>query len=481
MATKFAGYPTALIYDAPNGKAKKQLLWGDYVSLTGPAAGGWQPVKSRGVAGFMPETSLHEERLLEIVFVDIGQGDGALVITPDDRHLLVDAGEEDNMYRFLRWRYNRFLKPFTFEAAVISHPDQDHYKGFAPIFSDANISFKNLIHNGIVERKGPKSQSLGPKSGSYLTDVTTTMAELSTLVSDPNVNDGKQYPKMLFAMLNSGRLTDARGVCVDDQHLPGFAPGESKCEIQILGPVRDKLNGKDALKWFGDVGLTKNGHSVALRLVYRNISVMLGGDLNIPAEHHLLRWATGYPMPPSEQDRTAIIEGARQKFRSDVAKACHHGSADFSDIFLQSIDALATVISSGDDEPHSHPRADALGGVGRWSRGNRPLIFSTELARSAPEAIKQPFVFRKQLDDAYAAFRAATTDAKREQFRKKIDELLAKIERSVAVYGAINLRSDGRSIVMAQKVERPTRVDSQWDTYLIEPDAAGVLRYQSEH
>lgn len=481
MAINFAGYPTALIYDQPNGKPRKQLLWGDHVSLTGPAAGGWQPVKSRGVAGFMPETSLHNERLLEIVFVDIGQGDGALVITPDDKHLLIDAGQEDNMYRFLRWRYNRFQQPFKFEAAVISHPDQDHYKGFAPIFADTKISFRSIFHNGIVERRGPKSQSLGPKSGGYLSEVTSTMAELAALVSDPAVHEDKQYPKMLFAMLRSGRLADARGLCTADQHLPGFAPGPSDFSIEILGPKRDKLNGKDALKWFNDVGPTKNGHSVVLRLVYRNISVLLGGDLNIPAEHHLLRWATGYPMPPSDQDRTAIIEGARQRFRSDVAKACHHGSADFSDVFLQSVDALATVISSGDDESHSHPRADSLGGIGRWSRGNRPLIFSTELARSAPEAIKQPFVFRKQLDEAYEAFRSATTEAKRKQCREKIDKLLAKIERSVAVYGAINLRSDGRSIVMAQKVERPDGVEGEWDVYRIEPDAAGVLRYKSKH
>ncbi len=481
MATKYAAYPTALIYDAPSGKPKKQLLWGDFVTLTGAAAGGWQPVKSRGVAGFMPVASLHDEPLLEIVFVDIGQGDGALVITPDDRHLLIDAGQEDNMYRFLRWRYNRFQTPFTFEAAVISHPDQDHYKGFAPIFADPNLKFKNLFHSGIVERKGPKTQSLGPRDSGHLTDLATTLAELSALVSNPAVSDGKQYPRLLFALLSSGKLTDARGLCAADQHVPGFAPGPSGLSIEVLGPVRGKVNGKDSLKWFGDVGPTKNGHSVVLRLVYRNISVLLGGDLNIPAEYHLLNSATGHAMPPSEQNRTAVIEGARQRFRSDIAKACHHGSADFSDIFLQSVDALATVISSGDDESHSHPRADALGGIGRWGRGNRPLIFSTELARSAPEAIKQPFVFRKQLETAYEKFRLATTDAERATARKKIDDLLAQIERSIAVYGAINMRSDGRKILMAQKTERPDGVEDQWDVYRIEPDGGGVLRYKSKH
>jgi hypothetical protein len=68
-----------------------------------------------------------------------------------------------------------------------------------------------------------------------------------------------------------------------------------------------------------------------------------------------------------------------------------------------------------------------------------------------------------------------------ERAQKNVDKLLAEIERSVAVYGAINLRSDGSKVVMAQKVEAPSRVSGQWDTYLLQPDAAGVLRYQSKH
>jgi hypothetical protein len=42
------------------------------------------------------------------VFVDIGQGDGCLMITPDDKLFVIDAGAGDNMLRFLRWRFNRF-------------------------------------------------------------------------------------------------------------------------------------------------------------------------------------------------------------------------------------------------------------------------------------------------------------------------------------------------------------------------------------
>lgn len=476
-----AGCPTAFIHDSVGGAARKQLLWGDHVRLTGPEAGGWVPVFSRNVEGWMKTGDLSSRRLLEIVFVDIGQGDGALVVTPDDQHLLVDAGMEDNLYRFLRWRYGRFLRPFSFAAAVISHPDSDHYKGFRPIFDDANIRFEALHHNGLIERGG--AHPLGPRADGFVTDVVQTHAALKDLLSDPAQRGRKIYPNMLHDLLASGRLGEATAVSSADRHLPGFAPGNtpSGLRIEVLAPVLDLSGPMPRLPWFGDLGKTKNGHSVVLRLVYGEISVLLGGDLNIPAEHRLLSHYTGYAMPPREEDRPAVIEGARKLFRSDVAKACHHGSADFSDLFLQAIDPLVTVISSGDDEPHAHPRADALGAVGRWGRGARPLVFSTELARSAKEVIKHPFVFRQQLLAAQAALAATPPGSERDRAQKKVDTLLGQIERSVAVYGAINLRSDGRHIVMAQKVEAPSRVSGQWDVYLITPDAAGVLRYQSKH
>lgn len=61
------------------------------------------------------------------------------MITPDDKHLLVDAGQEDNMYRFLRWKYSKFRNQCRFDAVVISHPDQDHYRGSSQ-FSESRTS-----------------------------------------------------------------------------------------------------------------------------------------------------------------------------------------------------------------------------------------------------------------------------------------------------------------------------------------------------
>ena len=46
-------------------------------------------------------------------------------------------------------------------------------------------------------------------------------------------------------------------------------------------------------------------------------------------------------------------------------------SADFSVDFMKKLNPVATVISSGDKESHAHPRAEAVGYAGRYSRGTR--------------------------------------------------------------------------------------------------------------
>jgi hypothetical protein len=160
-----------------------------------------------------------------------------------------------------------------------------------------------------------------------------------------------------------------------------------------------------------------------------------------------------------------------------VAKACHHGSTDFSELFLRATNPIATVVSSGDNERHSHPQADALGAIGRYGRGLRPLIFSTELARSAKNAIKHPHVLKWKLDKAYRDMQAAKTAAARKRAARRRDRLLEKIGRSIAVFGAINLRSDGRRVILAQKREQPRAKGQKWDIYKLEPDAQGDLQY----
>jgi hypothetical protein len=145
------------------------------------------------------------------------------------------------------------------------------------------------------------------------------------------------------------------------------------------------------------------------------------------------------------------------------------------------------VISSGDHEPHAHPRADSLGTIGKFARGDRPLIFSTELARSGKELIKNPNLLRAGLDAAQRKVDAASksdstaTKKAKTEYDKALKSIMSKLDRSVAVYGAINLRTDGNKVVFAQRLERPSSKRKKWDIYLLEENTNGMLRFKSKH
>ncbi len=226
--------------------------------------------------------------------------------------------------------------------------------------------------------------------------------------------------------------------------------------MEVIGPVAEKVNGKDSLPVFdANKGKTKNGHSVVIKLTIGNLRLLLGGDLNTESEYHLLHHFSNIDVADikkqlkdksisdtkrknlESQMEQAIVK-ARKVLEVDIAKSCHHGSADFTSEFLRALNPIATIISSGDNEPHTHPRPDTLGTIGKHSRGERSLIFSTELARSGKE-----FVEVAKIDTA----------------KKK--------ERVITVYGMINVRTDGKKVIVAQKLERPA-AGRGWDIHKLE-------------
>ena len=516
VKNRFAGYPAAVAFTNPDGKtAVGQLRWGQFVldmderkgSYTAKdvhgnqVSGKYVKARIRGHKGdcWIREHEIQNDRLLEAIFIDIGQGDGCLLVTPKDKKIVIDAGEGDNMFRFLRWRFGKFSKKFTFESAVISHPDADHYKGFTPFFDNEKVFFETIYHNGIMERfgKNPLGSKKTVGGRKFLTDLITSKTQFKNWLSVrsrwKSTKNGrtsfKQYPKMLRDALVKKRFGKFTMLSQEDEFMPGYGPDQD-LSIQVLGPVVEKKSGnKPMLRWLSSVGKTKNGHSVVLRAQYHDVSILLGGDLNIPAEDLLLSHHTGLSSPASSaDDEEALVSAAREVFQVDIAKACHHGSSDFSSVYLKATNPIATVISSGDNEPHSHPRADALGTIGVCSRrGGRPLIFSTELARSSKESIKHPHVLKRDLFGQLDAIKKAPakTPAEKKKKNKQVadfEEQLDKVlDRSVAVFGAISVVTDGFKVIVAQKLERARSRKHMWDIYRLEAEGNGPLRYQSKH
>lgn len=68
------------------------------------------------------------EKRLQIYMLDVGQGDSILIISPDNKKLLVDTGKNDSAVENLR----SLLSPFdmTIDYVLITHPDSDHKGGY---------------------------------------------------------------------------------------------------------------------------------------------------------------------------------------------------------------------------------------------------------------------------------------------------------------------------------------------------------------
>ncbi len=504
-------------------EAVNHLLLGDWCELKGPGTAGWCEVRARGDDGWLPEGAISTSRPLEINFVDIGQGDGCHIVTPDDQVILIDAGIGDNMARFLAWRYNlRSRKvagvegvaaddpaaraPFEIDIAVISHPDEDHYGGFKFVFQNPKLKIRSIFHNGIVERPIPQddrepgltyisSEDIGgfvtTPEGSLLWDVVDTTDQMNAILDRFPTTSKRLLTALRAARTNNDAVTFS-ALSSADGALPGVTAED--LELKILGPVRlpATFNGEErqCLIRLGNEGVTKNGHSVVFRLTHGRARILLGGDLNTESQAFLLKQHLGleFDVPDLEKEvrnlrrkgdalddeerellrksqelLAKVAADARGIFGVDVAKACHHGSHKFSNVFLRCLDAIATVISSGDAESHAHPRPDTLGALGKYGRGERPLIFSTELGRSARES--SPLSRYLTLIDGFRErLAAATTPQARAAIQKEMD---AYRDRHVAVYGMVTLRTDGNQIILAQKLEVPRGNDAKWDIQLL--------------
>ena len=502
----FAVYPSVKMYTL-NAEKKlvfaKELLFGDYIKTLLNDDGTYKihtvvktdkkgkvktnkdgtvqkeeyiRVHCRGIDGYIHESDMQTKRPLEVNFVDVGQGDGCHIVTPDDKHFIIDAGERDNMFRYLKWRFNlRTAKtaPPAF-TAVISHPDADHYGGFGKLFSKAEkvsqqLSFNKIYHNGMVEAAsglkylGTLKESNGQN---YVTDLCDDEEAYEKRVA--GVVAGELYPDKTsygdFIKLLEKTSADKESLRVGSD--PIYDNKKYDMKLEVMAPVAEMVDGKPALRVFDSkVGPTKNGHSIVLKLTIGHLRILLGGDLNTLSEYWLIKHYSGYDIADIkdklaakditdeerkkvEADMQNAIDLAREKLEVDIAKSCHHGSADFSSEFLQVLNPIATVISSGDEEPHCHPRPDTLGTIGKYSRGERSLIFSTELARSGKE------------------FLELNKKTKKKEEQKQELSAQKKKERVVTVYGMINVRTDGEKVVIAQKLEAKASGRS-WDKHML--------------
>lgn len=463
-------------------KKEKHVLWGDWLKVeenhdythVGPGwvAINWAP-KTKNEIFYIKEKHTTDVRPLEIIFLDVGQGDGAILITPErgpkEKIIVIDAGESSNMRAFLNGRFEAY-RGFNFEAAVITHPDRDHYLGFEEIFNDHNIGFRTIYQNGLVERPvNGQFEKLGgvtvdsQTDNYYLENLATSRQDIEKHFSDKSNFGRKEYPPVMHNALNNPKIGDFKMLSIATEHsshkdgrayMPEFEPKATReYSIEVLGPIVEyDANNKPRLKLISkNYGKTKNGHSILLRLHIGKYKVLFGGDLNIPAEKYLLyNYAKldSYPSKNSQEYKEMLSENSKW-FKAEVMKVCHHGSEKVTDEFMGVVNPACFVISSGDKEGHVHPRPDLLGRLGKFGRGESPVILSTELQRSTREFEDQKIV-ESLNNDIEMLINNHTDSSLKESIKEQINSLG---RTNVDVYGTIYLKTDGERLITAFKFE----------------------------
>lgn len=394
------------------------LLWGDTVQILS-RSGATCRVRARGLYGTMNAARLNGEPLLELYVIDVGQGDGVLVRLPGGRHLLVDGGlprenqmTGKNAADFVDWKFHVDYGHHRIEldAMVASHCDYDHYGGLWDLVRiDAHedddldctaVRVGEFWHAGLSrwERRAtspPHRDDLGPNVGSdWFVRLLGDRADAEAAVVNGAAEElGGHWKSFIRDLLRRGGGTTFTRVGVPRETLrgggplPRLWPDDPDVRITALAPVTVSLDGSPALKDLGDRGLNTNGHSVCLRLAYGAARFLLTGDLNSRSMAWLLE---------SYCDRSGA-------WACDVAKACHHGSADISYRFLEEMKPAATIISSGDAEGYAHPRpeivaASAVTGHVTVDREEdrlvTPLVYMTEIERSVALGLVTHIGFR---------------------------------------------------------------------------------------
>lgn len=222
---------------------------------------------------------------LKIVFLDVGQGDSVYIEAPNGKQVLVDGGPDSGVLESLADVMPAFDK--SIDVVIATHADADHIGGLPSVIENYDVSL--VLENGYV--------------GS-----TKTYKNFEDKIVEKNIK--KEIAKKGMHII----LDEKENVYLD-----------------ILFPDRDVSK------------LKTNDGSIVARLVYKDQSVMLTGDVTQYTENIIL----------TNENNSDL--------KSTILKLGHHGSNTSSGIgWLKAVSPSVAVISAGLNNKYGHPHKDVL-------------------------------------------------------------------------------------------------------------------------
>ena len=253
---------------------------------------------------------------LQVHMLDIGQGDAILIISPDGKSVLIDAGDTGRGKVALEamGRYN--IKQLDYFIATHAHAD--HIGGADEVLNA--IKVLNVIDSGVV----PPSQSSNSnangnknaraKPAGKSTELPTTKAYLDFL--EAVKKNGSQYAKA-----EPGKKYDLGGGAI----------------LTVLAPIEPFFT-KDQLRAGGN---EPNANSVVVRLDYGEFSILFTGDAETQTEERMMNKG--------------------ETLEAKILKVGHHGSKyASSQDFLAAVKPEVALISDAENNRYGHPSQSAL-------------------------------------------------------------------------------------------------------------------------
>ncbi|MEY4583282.1 MAG: hypothetical protein RL701_7985 [Pseudomonadota bacterium] len=234
---------------------------------------------------------------LRATFVDVGQGDAAIIDFPNGQVMLIDAGGnpqggadpgERALVPLLRARRRAQL-----DVAVLTHPHPDHYGGLTAVL--------NAL---------PVMEFWDSGQGEAEAELSGTSQQALAIVQD--------------ARKRGARVLRPDALCAAPR-----AFGEA--QVHVLAPCPHF-----------DSGFDPNDNSLVLRIDYAGRSLLFTGDIEAHAEAQL-------------------VARSERALRADVFKVPHHGSrTSSSEALLRAVRPAVAIVSAGAVNPFGHPHPEVM-------------------------------------------------------------------------------------------------------------------------
>jgi competence protein ComEC len=259
-----------------------------------------------GIVLAHPLSAGRPDARLRVDFLDVGQGDAALVTMPDGTTLLIDGGGRPSYARPSSADAGEAAEPFERDARSIGEAVVSEYLWWRGLDS---VDYILATHADADHMDG-------------LSDVARNFKVRAAFVARAPRTD-PEYARFAAEMQAEGVSLFLLG--------RGDSLRFGAVEADVLWPARDESTDAPSA----------NDDSVVLRLRFGERSFLLTGDIERNAEEAIL--------------------AARDQLASDVVKVAHHGSKTSSTPeFVASAHASLAVISVGLTSPFGHPRPEVL-------------------------------------------------------------------------------------------------------------------------